>query len=493
MKNTLIITLGNSEIQFNKNNLQEFKLEINNKSMYLQMDDLKIKVKENRNYKNWLLPVSSRYDGEIILKNYNKFKPIIKYALIEPLIEEIGKNNTNIDEIIWVYTDQEDKEFRFSDTIFYAEIFKKWISERYGDKISQKYIPVQKNVKDIDYQYRNFYGLFGNLIKDSDKIENIYLFAQGGIDQINHALTLQLLQKYKDKVHLLQKAEKENIKELQFPKLFLKDLTKQKFIKYIEDYDFQKAADVLFSSGFEKKICYIAALRLQLNYERMPPKADSYFKKNEIERLGNELLEKLMINKKSSRSDVSKLKLIDLYHSINIAIKNKEFKIALIRYFTLFENLFRVLLELEFNIPNLFKYYNPEIDSKSSNKKFEKQLLSIDKGCLNYFKDNKIWYNNPNRILFQEFYLYLLEKNKKFESTLTIKELKNLFDIIKKLAGARNNVAHRLSSLTEKQFNNLFLNINKGQLDIIVHKLLSINSKFGMYDEIKRRMLDNIF
>ncbi|MBK8818384.1 MAG: hypothetical protein IPN49_04575, partial [Saprospiraceae bacterium] len=143
-------------------------------------------------------------------------------------------NNHDINNIVWVVTDQDDLKHSKGDTLYYSEIIEKYfrIQLQNAEQIRYNTIKVAQNVKDIDCQYIFFRNKISDILFDEGTIsDQIYLFAQGGIDQINHALTLQLLQKYKSQVKIYQKAEDEVLKEVLFPHMFIKDLNRQKIIK----------------------------------------------------------------------------------------------------------------------------------------------------------------------------------------------------------------------------------------------------------------------
>jgi hypothetical protein len=81
-------------------------------------------------------------------------------------------------------------------------------------------------------------------------------------------------------------------------------------------------------------------------------------------------------------------------------------------------------------------------------------------------------------------------ENKKINSPLTVNDIKSLFDIIRKLTAQRNNVAHKLSSLSENQFDRIFQ--KKDIIDKNIQKLLGIDSPFGIYSEIRDKVLSGL-
>lgn len=261
--NTLIITLGNSEIQFDESNLGSFKLSENN----LVKGNISIQVKSNNRIglEKYLIPKYSRQAGKIIAKRYEEFREVIKFPIIEPLIDFIPEKN--IGKVIFVVTDQDSEKYSKGDTLYYPLIIQSYFSQKNLRSILYSVERVHDYVKDADKQYKLWGEKFSNLNSDESSQNHFYLFAQGGIDQINHAITLQLLQKVKQNVSIYQKAENEKLKKVEFAQLFLADLTKLKVIKHLEDFDFGKAGELFLNNPKLRKICQDAQNRLSLNHE----------------------------------------------------------------------------------------------------------------------------------------------------------------------------------------------------------------------------------
>ena len=259
MKNVLVITIGNSDIQINKYPGHGFVVE----DLILKKESCgEINLRPNRNYNDYYLLLSSRNDGLVISESYDLYKEILEFPLIEPLLAYFKKESKSFQEVWWVYTDQqkEVEYFQSGDTLYYKQIIQKYFESNYQDVIYKDY-PITENVKNIDAQYVDFYSKALALINNTEPISNIFLLPQGGIDQINQALTLQLIQLFKDKVRVFQCAEKSEVVELMFPHLFLKDLTKKNRIKHLLDYDFDvtqygwheaafSIAEVILGSGY---------------------------------------------------------------------------------------------------------------------------------------------------------------------------------------------------------------------------------------------------
>lgn len=255
MKNIFIATLGTREIQFIKdevNNHADFIISSTAKGKSIKIrniEDSDIHINENTAYPEYFCHSFPRLAGETILKYFENFKGILHFPLIANAINNILENY-KIDRIILVYTDQKDLDLKDSkqinnfnrDTINYKGIIEKVLVEKFPHLQNAiiNDIAIEERVADIDSQY-NFFGKKLKEILPADDIDNLFLLPQGGIDQINHALTLQLIQNFGKKVHLWQQSESPMAQELQFTHLFLDDLLKNKISSLIDNLEYKGA------------------------------------------------------------------------------------------------------------------------------------------------------------------------------------------------------------------------------------------------------------
>lgn len=256
MKNVFIVTLGSREIQFNKSKLESFGFTINEKKLiYNDVSKcISLDIYENTAYPEYLCHSFPRLAGETILNNLKIFIPVIEFPLIDSAFKEIISKEHPINSFILVYTDQidldvEDPKQRNNfnrDTVFYKSILEKTYKEKFQQlsKTSFSDIPIEEKVSDIDHQYNYFAGKCKVLFDDKENIENIFLLAQGGIDQINHALTLQLIQNFGKKVHLWQQSEIGEPKLLDFTKFFLEDLLKNQVASLVDYGEYYGAYNI---------------------------------------------------------------------------------------------------------------------------------------------------------------------------------------------------------------------------------------------------------
>ena len=198
--------------------------------------------------------------------------PIIELPLIQPLLNHLQEKNIQITNYLIIYTDQEqsfkEKKINIShfnnDTLYFKEIVLEILQNHMLLKNAQPdEYGIFEQVANIDFQYDHFAVSCKDLLLDNpDNIGEILLLPQGGIDQINHAITLQILQAFKHKVRLFQQPESSEPIELNFNKKFLNDLNKQKIQKHLDDYDFGLIDNTLHRN---KKIYHLA----QYAYKRL--------------------------------------------------------------------------------------------------------------------------------------------------------------------------------------------------------------------------------
>ena len=480
--NVLIITLGNSEIQFNEDRLGPFRLDNIDKNLSLTDGIISISVRKNiRNGKSqWLMPVSSREDGEVILRNYDVMKSIVNFPIVESLLDFIAENK--IGKFYLVVTNQDDLIHRKGDTINYGYIIKKYFTEKLNLE-DEKFtiIEITKNVRDIDYQYNNFKKILPELLGETggDTEIRMHLFAQGGIDQINHALTLQLLRKYKSNVHVYQKAEDEELKEIHFPQLFLKDLNRQKIIKHLEDYDFGKAGELMIDDQESKTMAEYCAYRLSLNH-------------NLIDQI---LLEDTYRFPWIELSDIEKktIKLSDLAYAFKIDMHQSRYNDALTKLYTIYENIFKNTID-EITKTETNQFYD-------DTKKNQNDINENWEGFLKYhFGDNikeklkkkkkNLYINNPNARTY--FYLCRIVVNDKSLYNIDFSEddILKIDQILNNLRAMRNDINHTLGSATKEEIVHGICDA-KSSYDEFINLLekFTETKDYGIFEIIKNELL----
>lgn len=469
----LFITIGTSEIQINNNPGAGFSIH-NNK---LEKDGFSIvNIRQNRGYSSYLLK-SPRNDGETIFKEYLRFKSIIELPLILPVINFLIEKGVSFEEVWLIYTDQKDADenFKVNDTLYFKDIVKLKLKEILPSAKFNEY-GIEQRVRDIDYQYKLFGQEILAIAKRKDEIEKVYLLPQGGIDQINQALTLQLIQLFKDKVILYQNAEKANPEELEFPSLFLHDLTKQNVIKHIKDFDFDKATDLILDNEKLHHLAVYAGLRLNLLHSEVDDsKLEDKYRIKWVE---------------LSPLQQKKIKLQDLIFSFKILLRQRNFNEALTKLFSITDNLFKFRLN-EYTNEDVSEYYDKSCEVPGAvNKRWEnfiEEKLGIE--YLKQVKKKKKRINNPN-FLTESYLFRLLIEDEKIPSSATSNQVRNFTSLVNDLRDLRNAVVHNLGAVSETDVSNILKKYNDSTetfLDMI-DKIAGTRG-FGVFSDIQENIL----
>jgi len=314
MKNIFIVTLGSREIQFNINELRSSGFIFQDKNVICKKDTdlISIEVYKNLTYPEFYCHAWPRVAGEKILDNFDIFKTLVHFPLIDSALKQI-LIDYSIDTFITVFTDQKDLNlddskqiFNYNrDTVFYKSILELTYRDKFPQIRNAEFIDIaiERKVSDIDFQYKYFADKCKVIFEDSQNIENIFLLAQGGIDQINHALTLQLIQAFGSKVNLWQQSEIGNPRYLEFTNHFLKDLIRNQVASLIDFGEYYGAYKITESVKELKlingilEICHLRkhflfkdAIKKINNLGRRAPAYLNNFKNQQV--LDNEFLRK---------------------------------------------------------------------------------------------------------------------------------------------------------------------------------------------------------
>ena len=296
MKNIFIITLGTREVQFRESELiaHGFILPQNDKGVLYHpgFPDISIQVARNDNYPEFICCQAPRTGGKSILDHWDLFENIVEFPLIRTAFDNLIKKYT-IHEVVLVYTDQCDLDANVKqnlrnhdrDTVNFRFILRKHFKARFPELPydPNSDIPIHNKATDIDIQYRYFSDKCKSLFEKEKEIQNIFLLAQGGIDQINHALTLQLIQAFGSKVRLWQQAEGDIPKELFFPSLFLNDLEKAQIKELLVNFDFKgisivsKDAQIKYLAGIGDSLMTFRSAAIEASLINHPTPGNQYY------------------------------------------------------------------------------------------------------------------------------------------------------------------------------------------------------------------------
>lgn len=479
--NILIVTLGTSDVQVNGNIKNGFSFRKKDEKSRILIQLIKeklpeINLKTNRGYEGSFLLNSPRIDGELISQHFLDFEPVLSFPLVEPVINHIISKGKEINELWIVYTDQNEAalQFKNNDTLFFKGIIKQKFQSILPNTIFVDY-KISEEVKDIDKQYEAFYQKALSLTERRNEIENIYLLPQGGIDQINQALTLQLIQLFKDKVILYQNAEQNEPTELKFPHLFLKDLTKHNVIKHIKDFDFDKAKELILDNVILANLAHYASCRLRLLHDRIDD---------------NLAPEYPLDWKELTNIQQLRIKVQDLTYYFKILCKQHNFNEALTQLFAITDNIFALPIS-EYSGEMVGYFYDKTKEASGSvNENWEIFIEEkLGKGYVEKLEKKGKRINNPN-FLSLSFLFRLLITDKKISLPITVEGVSKLTSTINELRDIRNAIVHRLGAATDEDLNKVF---TKYHLDIdgFLTLLDKMNGTEGMgiYQEIQKNIL----
>lgn len=136
---------------------------------------------------------SVRQIGEELFSKYDAEKEKLEYPLLEPLLKMFSHKLKNI--YIFV-TNQEDQRVKSSDTLFFGDIIKKWIEEKYN--IGVNVIQYANNPTDYEKVYNFFTSYFTQEQSIIGKAEKRIISLSGGTPQMNGALYVILSSLYID-------------------------------------------------------------------------------------------------------------------------------------------------------------------------------------------------------------------------------------------------------------------------------------------------------
>ncbi|PWJ57822.1 hypothetical protein CLV98_1052 [Dyadobacter jejuensis] len=485
MKNYLIITLGTRDVQIKKEHLIEngFVIHKEGKDQFIEKGNIRLKVVENFNFPEFYT-FSPREGGQTIRDNYHLFKSVIDFPLTKDFIKQTNRDH-QIDYFLMIYTDQQidwdagrirNPKNYLDDTLYFKDILNHYLSEDPDfSKVHFDEYSIQTEVVNIDFQYSHFKEIKQNLfLTDIQNVNQIFLLPQGGIDQINHAVTLQLLQAFKNKVKLFQKSEGQAPRELKFTKHFLNDLNKQKIVKHLNDYDFGMIDKEI---SRPKEIYHLAQYghkRLNLQYDELAINtnviASSQFK---------------------PIIATPNLKLQDLYLAAKINFKQKAYTEFLWRLYTLNECLFKIEIEKVFGKMDYLLSRSNEIGET----KFQRKLNDVNFEFVPKIRKalmsngEPIDSRNPNRFAYKVLLPELVKTNHLYIKDNILDIYLKVGDKLEYLSKLRNKIAHNLGSATIAQINATLNENEQGytakNLFSDLDQIFDLKSEYGIYDDIK--------
>jgi len=102
------------------------------------------------------LPKDSRPLGELILSNWDTYKPHLRLPILVKTLDAVLEKHGRVDHILLYASNQADTSYRHTDTEPYARIIKQFLEEKHGDWIKSvlEIVEVNGNPSDYDLMYR---------------------------------------------------------------------------------------------------------------------------------------------------------------------------------------------------------------------------------------------------------------------------------------------------------------------------------------------------
>lgn len=448
-----VITIGTRDIQILKEKVDELKQRIDS--------DFAKYLYTNENLPDYYCFRQPRESGKKLVENYDQIKDLLSFPMIDPFIDYILNNENEEDELtgVLIYTDQEnlqdDSRQKKQDTIYFKDIIEKHLRDKYKiQKINS--LKVSENVDSIDDQYRMFGKELDKILILPDEVKNVYLFPQGGIDQINQAITLQLIQRYRSKVIYCQKPENVGVRKLTFPSLFLNDLRKNILKHHLDMYGFDRIDEDICPFDWLYLMCRYASARLSLNDREARQCYSEMIRKIADKALRRSINHKLLTYTSLQPIPLNRRKLQDLYVNIKIKFcKQSDYRNFLIGLYTLSENLEKQFVDEYFGVDTMVKFFNLSNYDQDNKEWIDFLKDKLGHEFIERLEQDGIRLYNPNLPTYKEIFIELLDQGK-------IPHLNNCFSIsqyhiyckaIDKLRGKRNQIAHRLSNPTINELN----------------------------------------
>lgn len=207
-----------------------------------------------------------RGEGKEILDNLELYKDKISFPIIQPYLNAFSEK---ISRIFLFVTDQQDERYSKQDTIYFGEILKIIIEERFKIPVEVKrYCGNPMNFE----QVMIFYSEIMKKIKEN----NIIISISGGIPLMNYALLISSLFLFNSLIIYRVDEKSKKLEELDYKsvkKIFLKSTLRE----FIETYDYTGALKILENNKFFlefRKFKLIKSLieylieRLHFNFEK---------------------------------------------------------------------------------------------------------------------------------------------------------------------------------------------------------------------------------
>ena len=252
MKRILTVTTGTRDVQLRQTSDDQGNTSVFEYSVP-EGENRSVKVKPHDDHPGMLLLSSMRNGCLQLAKDYSLIRENLVMPLIEPAVKYVLENGGNIDLLLFVVTNQEKESvpvrFKEKDTVNLPALAEKYLSGKFPGRISAfDTYEVYEKATDIDLWYDRFEDDFRKkiLIEESEGEAEVWFMPQGGLDQVNQALTLRFIEHWQA-LKLMQVAENSEPRLLEFPGKFLRNVTKVKAIEMAKYFRFSEVLSLNLS------------------------------------------------------------------------------------------------------------------------------------------------------------------------------------------------------------------------------------------------------
>jgi len=472
-KGIFIVTIGKRDLQVPKEQAIKHKFvdAIPDKRLYVANVSAQntIRLIENFNDDKILCFKEPRIAGEALLdeKTYNTYHNFLHLPLIAPTLKKLVKQ-CKIDKIVLVATNQiglekdPDNLFHYhNDTLFFAKLLEKRISEYLNEE--NHHIPtfsfyeVQEEATNVDYLYSFFEKELreDNLLQNSED-QQVYLLAQGGIDQINTALTLRLIEYFPNLKLYQQKEGSDTPEVLAFPNLFIENSRRQKAVELLSNFNYTGVQALVSESSAKGPLVDLwSTLALRILAVNLKQIEAQLGKLEQIYQERNWQIPSWLAALKTTEKEHLKLKLTYLAAKVQFTIGF--YGDFLWRMASLSENILKPYCE-EF-LGGKIKY-NEYDNHKSFKKLIEKKEPALKTELLKKGRKKLI----PNKQTFFKIFIHAQKKHDFGKTQEELRAIARLYHSLNIYNGARNKLIHHLEGITLERIDEI-LDIKRDHKD----------------------------
>ena len=449
MKILMIATIGSRDVKL-KNRIDN-------------IEGLELRV--SRNGQSVYELVNPRRGGKLIHANFNAVRNEILIPMLEPALNYAIKDSGKIDELYLVVTDQDGSvEHSRFDTIFLGKVIKSYLSQsrRFKNTIGRITLkPIQENLIYIDSMYDFMDEMMKSILsKPENNDSKLFVFPQGGIDAINHSLTLKSIEYFKNLVHLSKPENLPYAIPLRFPAKFRGNFTKQTVIKFLEQSNYAGIISLNYSPEINT-LASVGNALMNFDYEISKKQLAQCFRFEKLREDATMLQHEF----ESMDNDFnSRLKLF--YQGAKIRYMQKAYTAFIIKVFTINENILKPYAEkilggkIIYNTGNKHKEWNNLLKKNPEIKAYLENYTIKE-------NNTKLKYNEPNRMVYKA----IIDKYK--ERIENYDELEIILDNLNLIANLRNKAAHELKGVEKKSIN-LALKRANTSIDELLQRLDAI-------------------